>query len=867
LSTETETPGAFERGAALFMAFVCAICLLAVSGWLFNHPILASLRPEYIPMAPSTALLFLGLCSTWLIQRVYPTRRGIKILVQASLLGMLLIVFVLALRYFTGLGPDLEKLLYPAPPMFGRFSSARISPLSALGFFLAIPALLLLTAGKPGSRTKSASAVLSLALLIFSSLICLGYLYGAPPLYGGTLIPVAVTSAISFLFLSLGLLITAGTAVWPTRRYVGPSLKARLMRTFIPASLFIVLLQGLFSELNQTWIINPAVRVALAALAACWIVILLISFIANNLSSDIDRAQKAEDALARSEAKLHALFAGMTDVVIVYDIDGRYIEVAPTNPANLYRPADEMLRTNLHAILPKEPADIVLSMVRLSIQNGQVVNGEYALEIDSKKITFSASVSRLSETTAILVAHDITRRKQMEQDLSDSEAKYRALVDEVNEGFYITDPRGSFTFSNHALAGILGIADAQAVIGRKFQDFVLPEKASELGQRYQTAIKTGIDSDLISTELIRQDGSRAFVEITHNVIIEGGQVVGIRGAVIDITERKQFELVQNAIYRIAQASFTSEGMEALYRSIHSILGELIPVENFFIALYDPVNDLISFPYFVDKRDSQPAAPTKLQGPTGYVIRTGHSLLANRETFDRLVQQGEMQAVGTVGVDWMGAPLIVKERVIGVMTVKSYTQEVRFDQGDLNLLEFVSTQVAQAIERKSMEEQIRTLSLNDELTGLYNRRGFTLLADHEVSLAYRLKRNMLLFFGDVDGLKTINDSLGHAQGDLALQEVAAILKKSFREADIVARFGGDEYVVLAVDAALDSADALTKRIQAALEAHNQTAGRLYSLSLSLGIVRYDPASPCTISELIAQADGRMYAMKQARKAKQ
>jgi diguanylate cyclase (GGDEF)-like protein len=155
-------------------------------------------------------------------------------------------------------------------------------------------------------------------------------------------------------------------------------------------------------------------------------------------------------------------------------------------------------------------------------------------------------------------------------------------------------------------------------------------------------------------------------------------------------------------------------------------------------------------------------------------------------------------------------------------------------------------------------------LTDELTGLYNRRGFTLLADHEVSLAYRLKRTMLLFFGDVDGLKTINDSLGHAQGDLALQEVATILKKSFREADIVARFGGDEYVVLAVDAALESADILTKRIQDALEAHNQTPGRPYSLSLSLGIVRYDPASPCTISELIAQADVRMYAMKQARK---
>jgi diguanylate cyclase (GGDEF)-like protein len=185
---------------------------------------------------------------------------------------------------------------------------------------------------------------------------------------------------------------------------------------------------------------------------------------------------------------------------------------------------------------------------------------------------------------------------------------------------------------------------------------------------------------------------------------------------------------------------------------------------------------------------------------------------------------------------------------------------------LNLLEFVSTQVAQAIERKRMEEEIRSLGLTDELTGLYNRRGFTLLAEHEIKLARREKRDMLLMFGDLDGLKTINDTLGHAQGDLALQEVSALLKNSFREADILARYGGDEFVALAVDAALESADILSMRIQAALEAHNKEAERIYTLSLSTGMVCYDPETACTISEMIAQADAHMYAQKQARNEK-
>jgi diguanylate cyclase (GGDEF)-like protein len=202
-----------------------------------------------------------------------------------------------------------------------------------------------------------------------------------------------------------------------------------------------------------------------------------------------------------------------------------------------------------------------------------------------------------------------------------------------------------------------------------------------------------------------------------------------------------------------------------------------------------------------------------------------------------------------------------------MAVQSYKDGILFNQEDLNLLEIVSTQVAQAIERKRMEREIRNLSLTDELTGLYNRRGFTLLAVQEVKLAHRKKRSMLLFFGDVDNLKTINDTYGHAQGDLALNDISAVLKETFREADIVARIGGDEFVVLAVDASMESTGVLTSRIQAALKRRKQQGDQPYQLSISMGIAHYDPESPCTVNEMIAQADGRMYQQKQARKGKQ
>jgi diguanylate cyclase (GGDEF)-like protein/PAS domain S-box-containing protein len=370
----------------------------------------------------------------------------------------------------------------------------------------------------------------------------------------------------------------------------------------------------------------------------------------------------------------------------------------------------------------------------------------------------------------------------------------------------------------------------------------------------------------VESQLLKKSGENLHVLASAEIIEIAGRPHGLI-MLSDISERKRNELVQDAIFRITQAAITSKGIDELYHSIHSILGELIPAENFFIALYDPLNQLISFPYFVDQYNQPPSAPTKLQGLTGHVIRTGSSLLVTRALFDRLVGQGVVEVVGTAFVEWMGAPLKVEGRMIGVMAVQSYTNGILFTQEDLSLLEFVSTQVAQAIERKRMEEEIRNLSLTDELTGLYNRRGFTLLADHEIKLAHRIKKNMLLFFGDVDNLKTINDTHGHAQGDLALKDVSAILKETFREADIAARYGGDEFVVLAVGASMESADFITNRIQSILEKRNQQGDRPFQLNLSLGIAHYDPEAPCTIGELIAQADGRMYQQKQARKGKQ
>jgi len=129
------------------------------------------------------------------------------------------------------------------------------------------------------------------------------------------------------------------------------------------------------------------------------------------------------------------------------------------------------------------------------------------------------------------------------------------------------------------------------------------------------------------------------------------------------------------------------------------------------------------------------------------------------------------------------------------------------------------------------------------------------------LANRTKMGMLLLFADFNNLKWINDTLGHHKGDLALIETANILKETFREPDIIARIGGDEFVVLATEGRKDSAEILISRLQENLDTHNARGKRSYKLSLSMGIARYDPECPCSIDELLDRADNLMYEQKQ------
>jgi len=370
------------------------------------------------------------------------------------------------------------------------------------------------------------------------------------------------------------------------------------------------------------------------------------------------------------------------------------------------------------------------------------------------------------------------------------------------------------------------------------------------------------------------DGSDAQIEFLDGRVVErssqpllvDGVDTGRVHSFRDITEHVRGTRMQAALHRISEAAHHADELPELFRSVHAIVGELLPARNFFVALYDSGADELSFPYFVDEFDPHPE-PRKLDSGTltGEVIRHGRAFLVTPDTQEQL-PESMRSIVGSESLDWLGVPLVASDSTIGALVVQSYDGSVRYNERDQALLDFVSSQVAAAVERqraqvarKLQSERIEKLAFFDPLTGLPNRALFLDRVRHAIGSADRSGRTVALLFLDLDRFKEINDSLGHALGDIALQEVARRLQATTRQEETLARLGGDEFVLVAEGADHEAAAMIALRILRLLIEPISASGNLLSIGGSIGIAIY-PADGEGADELIRHTDIAMYRAK-------
>ena len=233
----------------------------------------------------------------------------------------------------------------------------------------------------------------------------------------------------------------------------------------------------------------------------------------------------------------------------------------------------------------------------------------------------------------------------------------------------------------------------------------------------------------------------------------------------------------------------------------------------------------------------------------------------RRNVSRLIEQGEEIANETIFQTLLSDAN--RELATLLQDVRKVEEDPLLDEGQVGRMKkLLMRAVHCAAKQYMLQSEMGNLALTDELTGLCNRRGFMAIADRQLKIGHRTGRGILLFFMDIDGMKQINDSFGHGEGDRALKRMAKALKMTFRDSDVIARLGGDEFAVLAIEASDNSEAAIRARLGEDLKSVSAGETR-YAINLSLGAVRINICSSASIGEWMVRADQAMYEQKRRR----
>jgi len=425
----------------------------------------------------------------------------------------------------------------------------------------------------------------------------------------------------------------------------------------------------------------------------------------------------------------------------------------------------------------------------------------------------------------VISCEDITERKQAEDALREGEERYQRITEGLTDYLYtvrIRDGQVMDTRHSEACEVVTGYtAEEFAADPYLWIHMVVEEERDQVTERVQK-ILAGEAIQPIEHRIVRKDGQIRWVSDT---IIQQFdplmKLISYDGVIKDITERKQAESElreSEERYRTA-IEHCNDGV-ALVKG-----GRHIYVNQKFLEIfgYDTPEEVIG------KTHSVTVHPDDLE----MVVERNRK----RERGESVPLRYEFK-----GIQKDGTPIYIEISAA----------RVTFQGESVTLAYF-----RDVTERKRLEEKLRTMSITDDLTGLYNRRGFLTLFQQQVKVAERTKENLLFLFADLDHMKWINDTLGHQAGDRALVETANILKETFRESDIIGRMGGDEFAVLAIGSTDENPEVLTARLRDNIAAFNKLGTPDYHISLSIGIVRYDPENPFSLDELLARADQLMY----------
>ena len=437
-----------------------------------------------------------------------------------------------------------------------------------------------------------------------------------------------------------------------------------------------------------------------------------------------------------------------------------------------------------------------------------------------------------------------SRLAEREGEVRAREARLRAMNAATPVGVFEAGLDGMVRYVNPRLCELWGLTEGE-MLGRGWQarvhvDDLAPlladwERAAAAGEEFARRFRLLAPRAPGAAPEPRWVRSRGAPLRDHD-----GRVMGVVGTAEDVTARHRAEVTQRRLTQIIEA----------------------------------MPDVVTVSTPAGRVEYLNAAGRRLLGVAGGSDAVRAAGLRVRDVQPQFAPGGaDASAVATAIVDgaWRGESTLTK----GDGRELPVEQLILAHRGDGGDVEYLSSVLRDITDRRQADATLRASALVDELTGLYNRRGFLALAERECDAARAAGEGAVLAYVDLDGFKAINDAFGHAEGDRALQAVAAVLRRAFREADVVGRLGGDEFVAFGrcgtgaaaggpLDGARATAARLRQRVERLLAEESRTIARPYALAGSAGVAVFDPATPATVSTLLLEADVSLYDRKRARK---
>ncbi|NMG66113.1 diguanylate cyclase [Azoarcus indigens] len=422
------------------------------------------------------------------------------------------------------------------------------------------------------------------------------------------------------------------------------------------------------------------------------------------------------------------------------------------------------------------------------------------------------------------------------------QARLPNFIDLLLDAVFVVDEQGRVAFVSAACERILGYTP-QELLGQSLLDLILPEDrartVAEMARVSSGEARIGFEN-----RYRHRDGRT--VHLTWSARWVEGERLRI-GVARDVTELKRAEALQAAVYAVSEAAQNASGLDGLLPELHRIVAALVPVAAMAVATCDEAGGALDFVYRQGWQAGEGA---------GFPVGREHCLRAMRDA-QPLLLEGDAPGAGCA----LLMPLATRNGPVGLAVLRS-PAGLGYEEKARELLAFVAGQVAIAIERARLKADLLQAAMYDELTRLPNRR---LLYDRCRQALARCRRHqarLALLYVDVDDFKQVNDSFGHASGDLLLREFAGRLAGAVRASDTVARLAGDEFVVLMEDVGGESdAAAVVLKIREALAPAVLVEGGSVHISASIGIALY-PEHGDDVEPLLRHADRAMYGAKKA-----